>query len=66
MFMESTADIFEQKLVNALETLKSCQLNHGIESCYGCNECIGCEIRTLYVRAVYESMSKGETGGFDF
>lgn len=64
--METTDSLFEQKLDNALQELKSCQEKHAIQSCYDCNECVGCEIRGLYVRAVYESMSKGEIGGFDF
>lgn len=64
--METTVSLFEQKLDSALEELKACQQKHEVQSCYECSECVGCEIRGLYVRAVYESMSKGETGGFDF
>lgn len=59
-------DVFEAKLTQALETMQECQKSKNVESCYTCPECVGCEIRTKYVRSVYESMSKGETGGFDF
>ncbi|MBN2871166.1 MAG: hypothetical protein JXK04_09470 [Campylobacterales bacterium] len=61
-----SSDIFEKRLQEATETLRGCQQEHGLESCYPCPECVGCEIRAKYVRTVYESMSKGETGGFDF
>lgn len=59
-------DIYEEKLDLTLNELQSCQSNRNIESCYVCELCIGCEIRAKYIRSVYESMSKGETGGFDF
>lgn len=59
-------DLFEVRLQEATATLQSCQKERQLESCYDYGECIGCEIRTKYVRSVYESMSKGETGGFDF
>ncbi len=57
---------YEIRLDDALKILQECQQEHGIDSCYVCEKCIGCEIRTKYIRSVYESMSKGETGGFDF
>ncbi len=59
-------DLYQQKLDDAMKTLQECQVSKQLESCYACSESIGCEIRSLYVRSVYESMSKGETGGFDF
>ena len=59
-------DIFEARLAEATAVLQECQKNRELESCYDCDACIGCEIRNKYVRTVYESMSKGETGGFDF
>lgn len=57
---------YEARLDEAIKILQECQQEHNISSCYVCEKCIGCEIRTKYIRAVYESMSKGETGGFDF
>ena len=62
---EST-DRFEQLLDTAKGRLQECQVQHGVASCYHCAQCLGCETRRAYVQAVYDSMSKGETGGFDF
>lgn len=64
--MHETNDLYEVKLDEAKQSLIVCQLSKEVESCLKCPLLIGCPIRTLYVRAVYESMSKGETGGFDF
>lgn len=61
-----TEDVYEQKLDEAMQTLRACQENKSLNSCLDCDECIGCDIRAKYVRTVYESMSRGETGGFDF
>lgn len=57
---------FELKLDEAKQELTECQVSKNVESCLRCSELIGCPIRTQYVRSVYESMSKGSTGGFDF
>jgi hypothetical protein len=64
--MDETKEIYEEKLDASKQTLQECQTSKGVESCLKCTEIIGCPIRTLYVRSVYESMSKGSTGGFDF
>jgi len=64
--MDESNTQYEFKLNEAKETLQECQISKNVESCLKCSELIGCPIRTLYVRSVYESMSKGETGGFDF
>jgi hypothetical protein len=64
--MHETNDLYEVKLDEAKQSLIVCQTSKEVESCLQCPLLIGCPIRTLYVRAVYESMSKGETGGFDF
>lgn len=57
---------YEARLDEAIKILQECQQEQDLSSCYVCEKCIGCEIRVKYIRAVYESMSKGETGGFDF
>ncbi len=57
---------FEQKLDAALATMQACQKEKGLKSCSLCEFYIGCETRRAYVQAVYDSMSKGETGGFEF
>ncbi|MDD5051177.1 MAG: hypothetical protein PHO27_00415 [Sulfuricurvum sp.] len=64
--MPENNDIYEIRLDDAMQKLQSCQQERNLNSCYICSECIGCEIRTKYIRSVYDSMSKGETGGFDF
>ena len=46
--------------------LWSCQKERKVTSCFQCEKVIGCEIRNTYVQKVYESMSKGESGGFEF
>jgi hypothetical protein len=63
---ESADDRFEQLLDAAMKRLQECQKQQGVTSCNLCEHCIGCETRRDYVQAVYDSMSKGETGGFDF
>ena len=59
-------NIFEKRLDEEIIRLKACQEEKGVKSCSFCSFYIGCEIRQAYVQAVYDSMSKGETGGFEF
>ena len=59
-------DRYEQALVEATETLKKCQEEKRTSSCLQCKEIIGCKVRNHYVKAVYESMNKGQGGGFEF
>ena len=46
--------------------LKVCQKSKNIDSCLKCEKIIGCKIRNNYVKAVYNSMNKGQSGGFEF
>lgn len=64
--MAETNNGYEAKLEEAKKNLQECQISKALESCLSCPSLIGCPIRTAYVRTVYESMSKGEIGGFDF
>lgn len=64
--MDETNTEYEVRLDDAKQLLCKCQLDKAVESCLNCPELIGCSVRTHYVRAVFESMSKGEIGGFDF
>jgi len=59
-------EIFEQRLDEALKRLQACQKEHNVKTCSECEHYIGCETRKNYVQTVYDSMSKGETGGFEF
>ncbi|MDU7692783.1 MAG: hypothetical protein E7K04_00835 [Helicobacter sp.] len=57
---------FEQNLNNNLELLKACQINLGLNSCMDCSKIFDCQTRKDYVKSVYNSMSKGGGGEFDF
>ncbi len=59
-------EVFEQRLDAAMQKLQECQKEKQLKSCSKCEQYIGCEIRRAYVQTVYDSMSKGETGGFEF
>ncbi len=61
-----SSEKFEQLLDEAMQKMKACQTEHHVGSCSKCEKFIGCEIRAAYVQSVYDSMSKGETGGFEF
>jgi len=59
-------DRWEQILDKKLILLKQCQQDHALKSCLACPELLACPVRDAYVKAVYESMSKGHGGGFEF
>jgi hypothetical protein len=59
-------DKFELHLESMIEKLKECQQNKQVDSCSKCEHFLKCELRDDYVKAVYNSMSKGDTGGFEF
>ncbi len=59
-------DRYEAALQEALERLKECQKQKNLKSCLKCPKILGCQIRQIYVKAVYESMNKGQGGGFEF
>jgi hypothetical protein len=46
--------------------LENCQKEHNVSSCLKCDKLLNCELRDTYVKAVYDSMSKGKGGGFEF
>jgi hypothetical protein len=64
--MKKELDEFEKRRSDELKKLLSCQEKMGINSCMKCEKIIGCEVRKSYVIAVYESMNKGQGGGFEF
>lgn len=57
---------FEERLTQMISEVKACQTQKGHDSCMKCEKLIGCELRKQYVQVTYESMSKGEIGGFEF
>lgn len=59
-------DKFEIFLEEMLVKLQKCQEEKKHKSCSACEDYFTCELRHDYVKAVYNSMSKGDTGGFEF
>jgi len=68
-------DEFDIALESQTKILKECQTSKGFvklyegeeySTCIECTELVGCTLRGAYVGAVYNSMSKGATGGFEF
>lgn len=57
---------WEIALEEQLKQLKECQERHKFKSCLPCPELNKCALRDEYVKAVYDSMSKGKGGGFEF
>jgi hypothetical protein len=59
-------DKFELYLDEMIKKVQACQEQRAHKSCSVCELYIGCELRDEYIKAVYNSMSKGDTGGFEF
>jgi len=59
-------DKFQIELDEKKKTLQKCQEDKKLKSCMDCQQLFDCKIREDYVKATYNSMSKGETGGFEF
>ena len=59
-------DKWELALEEKLKELKECQEKMNINSCFKCKKILECTLRKEYVNAVYESMNKGQGGGFEF
>jgi hypothetical protein len=61
-----SSELHKERLLEQIEVVKKCQKEHKVDSCLKCKEIIGCEIRKTYINAVYQSMNKGDSGGFEF
>jgi len=59
-------DKFEDHLDEMIKKLQECQVQKNMKSCSDCEHYIPCDLRAEYIKSVYNSMSKGETGGFEF
>ncbi len=59
-------DIYEKQLEERLQELHRCQKEMKLDSCMKCEKIFDCKIRKSYVDSVYESMRKGQSGGFEF
>lgn len=64
--MSENLDQFDIKLNEELQNLQECQKNKNLVSCLKCENIMECELRKEYVKAVYESMNKGQGGDFEF
>jgi hypothetical protein len=63
---DTQKDAYELALEGKKQSLQECQKSKNLESCMKCEKLFACEIRKEYVRAVYDSMNKGQSGGFEF
>jgi len=63
---EKPKDKFELHLDEMIVKVQQCQEQRNHLSCSKCELYFDCETRDEYVKAVYNSMSKGDTGGFEF
>lgn len=59
-------DIWQIKFEEKFNLLQTCQSQKGTQSCFKCTEILECILRKDYVKAVYESMNRGENGDFEF
>lgn len=59
-------DKFEIHLDKMIIKLQQCQDEKALKSCSDCEQYLTCKLRDDYIKSVYNSMSKGETGGFEF
>jgi len=63
---ELSLDEWDLALQAKKRELEACQQQQQVISCLSCPKIHECEIRDAYVHAVYNSMSKGAGGGFEF
>lgn len=63
---EQLLDEWKIALIQKKAELESCQSEHQLKSCMSCEKLLECEVRDAYIKAVYDSMSKGAGGGFEF
>jgi hypothetical protein len=63
---ETPIDQWQALLQEQKQKLQACQEERYLKSCMPCRELLECTLRQSYIKAVYESMSKGSSGGFEF
>ena len=64
--IQKEPDKFELYLDEMVKKLQKCQQQKSLKSCSTCELFLECNLRDEYIKAVYNSMSKGATGGFEF
>lgn len=63
---EQILDEWQISLQQNKLALENCQHDKHLKSCISCPQLLACEIRDAYTKSVYDSMSKGVAGGFEF
>jgi len=63
---EQVLDEWQIILTQKKAALEACQKEQQVKSCMQCDKLLDCELRDSYIKAVYDSMSKGKGGGFEF
>ena len=63
---EQVLDEWQILLAQKKMELEACQKQHHLSSCLKCDQLLDRQIRDTYIKAVYDSMSKGKGGGFEF
>jgi len=63
---DTVLDEWQIALKQQKVALENCQKKEEVSSCLKCEKLLKCELRDTYVKAVYDSMSKGKGGGFEF
>jgi len=63
---EQVLDEWQIALTQKKTELEACQKEHQVSSCMKCEKLLDCTVRDAYIKAVYDSMSKGKGGGFEF
>jgi len=63
---EQVLDEWQIALAQKKTELEACQVEHQVRSCMKCEKLLDCTLRDAYIKAVYDSMSKGAGGGFEF
>ena len=63
---EQMLDEWQIVLKQKKSELEACQAEQQVKSCMRCEKLLECQVRDSYIKAVYDSMSKGAGGGFEF
>ncbi len=63
---DQVLDEWQIALKQKKSELEACQAEHQVKGCMSCEKLLDCKVRDSYVQAVYDSMSKGAGGGFEF
>lgn len=64
--IDKSLEKYGEKFKIQSSILVDCQNEKELKSCFACEYLLNCEIRKTYVKTVYESMSHGEVGEFEF